>query len=331
MGAGSSALRCEEFGGYKSIAPADSDSVWYSMLLPGRSGYGLQVACIAAASCCNGYYGNYSATVLWRTKEELWQHPVLVEWVSIIDPQTNRVYEDILDMLDDSVLAGPLVGIRSHHGLSEFRWLWESLITEEECERGDPSESFETSVGPLIGFLPVWEIVPFNSNYAADAQNEIDQIPTAIWGAELLDQCYCSLDYYSEHETAMPDGSFTTSPVEDNCVYTFGSQKCSCGKDPSMLQVWEALMNECPDFGANLLPPVDQIWRYGVNQMKEGWLAFFMHTRDIDNDATTDKEIVSCYTSFLQRRCPYSPSYGPDGQITRRLLNSTSSEMQRAS
>jgi hypothetical protein len=322
----------DPFAGYERYLRRHDDGGWRRMTRPGTSGYGLLV-CHYDPS---GGYGGYNG-MAWSLQNDdgtPWLVPALVDWVSLVDPATNRVYQGLRD---HSGMVFPPVGVADYECLDGTVGEWselaaQNMLTSDVEDAMDGS--YETDAGVIHGVIPAVNAVQITEEARNDIFTGLTRAQAryqtgilsftddALW--EEQSQWWQEYYYHLEPDEQAQIQSVGATPEDhgrETCKFSAGAEECRCGLTPTPVQLYQAITGE-PDF-ALLAIPADYhpLWAHAVKRCAQGW----SHIRDLAEEG--DRWSISS----LQRFSPYSGSCSPELQLQRLSEGSTSSARPLAS
>lgn len=249
----------EYLTGYERWLNSDSTN-WYAMLSGGKSGVGIHVSQIFDPECCTGWLGRQADSCLWTHYNQPYLYPSAVQWHSVIDPETNQPYPQLVEWFD---IDYPCVALQHVYSpVPEHRWAIDNLQYEHSLERfdGDVNGNYiqigANSEIPILGVVPIWTVMPLKTEH-------FNQFKKDIHNFELEDQmyifgeCWCTVD---------------NAPCYDECATEKDYRnKCNCSSQEDAQTRMEDSFANPPVIEEFLSSTSTKIWTLAQDAFYRGW------------------------------------------------------------
>ena len=310
---------------YDSFAYTDKDALTLQMIQPGATGFGLYLTHMQTPECCTGSSEKWT-NVLWD-HDELWFLPVVIRWSSPVSNETFETDESLIEVYKEDDLVAEVIG--PHVIMSEVltdvgthRWFWENGIKASD-DYFMEAPVITVNGEDVYSVIPAWDVTPINEETATALIHEINQLVNQIH-LHNIDICYCVADY-TQINTA-GGGYDYISGHTTNCTYVLGAPACSCGLEPTEVQLLDAFYEAAPSFIHETSPNYD-LYKYAIERQQLGWAWAIRLNDEIINRLGAQY----CFTWYLRAHSPFSPFSGPKTLTAEQSPSFTNSETQQAS
>jgi len=245
--------------GYERWLPNDSTN-WYAMLGGGASGVGVHVGQIFDSECCSGWLGRQADSCLWTHYNNPYLYPSAVQWHSVIDPQTNQPYKQLVEWFD---IDYPCVALQYVYGPApEHRWALDNLQYESNIERFDYDVNgnyiqIGNNAGiSILGVVPIWTVMPLKTEHFEVLKKEIcnQELEEKMFS---FGECWCSID---------------SAPCYDECESEKDYRnKCNCSSQQDAQQRIEDAYASPPVIEEFLSSTSTKIWTLAQDAFYRGW------------------------------------------------------------